>query len=155
MIWFICFFLDPKIGFPAAGNSGKHMPEWWSCYFLVGEIRERQVPHWTFSNQHYSLVTWHSDIAMENGPFKNGMSKAWRRDPRRSGLHSLWHPMKICDISHNTNMPELSPDNPSYQPLHRDKQPTSTDHLPGSTWPLPVEVVGSLLLVQQTNLPTF
>ena len=30
-------------------------------------------------------------------------------DPRRSGLHSLWHPTKIFDISHNTNMPELSP----------------------------------------------
>ena len=26
---------------------------------------------------------------------------------RRSGLHSLWHPTKIFDLSHNTNTPEL------------------------------------------------
>eukprot|EP00913_Durusdinium_trenchii_P014610 g13709.t1 len=25
----------------------------------------------------------------------------------RSGLHSLWHPAKMFDLSHNTNMPEL------------------------------------------------
>ncbi|CAE7325674.1 Herc2, partial [Symbiodinium sp. CCMP2456] len=36
-----------------------------------------------------------------------GSSAEARVQELRSGLHALWHPMKIFDLSHNTNTPEM------------------------------------------------
>lgn len=82
----------------AEANSSVQFPRF-ANFVLAGLLRDlTNIGWWLFSLCRKWLS--HKKNSTINGTLGRGHEL-------RSGLHSLWHPMKICDISHNTNMPEL------------------------------------------------
>jgi len=81
---------------PETRNSSSNIPRFWSV-LMAGVLRDS-----------INLLWWYGTLCSKWRKHKfNDSFSATNGKVVHSGLHSLWHPSKILDVSHNTNMPEI------------------------------------------------
>eukprot|EP00931_Biecheleriopsis_adriatica_P060145 TRINITY_DN36107_c0_g1_i1.p1 TRINITY_DN36107_c0_g1~~TRINITY_DN36107_c0_g1_i1.p1 ORF type:complete len:1069 (-),score=217.63 TRINITY_DN36107_c0_g1_i1:75-3281(-) len=82
----------------SVNSSLQRFPHFWYL-LLAGTLRDLCNLCWWY----YALCTkYYRHRRNVVVPVHDGRGKEMQM-----GLHALWHPMKIFDLSHNTNMPEL------------------------------------------------